>query len=143
LSQPSDGFVLRWITEVLVYSVTNVVLSAVAFDTQRVPWREGVEGVNDSPQVRIKRVTGHTTGSTPSRVKSLTGLFEAERRPVPMADAWEYETLRPPRGTTKKEATDPKAALNRLGSDGWELVDTVDYVGGGTKYLLFKRPVDP
>lgn len=43
-----------------------------------------------------------------------------------MADAWEYETLRPPRGATKKEATDPKAALNRLGPDGWELVDTVD-----------------
>ena len=53
---------------------------------------------------------------------------------------WEYETLRPPRGTMKKEAADPKAALNTLGEEGWELVDTVEYVGGGTKYLVFKRP---
>ena len=53
---------------------------------------------------------------------------------------WEYETLRPPRGSTKKEATDPKPALNDLGEEGWELVDTVEYVGGGTKYLVFKRP---
>lgn len=56
--------------------------------------------------------------------------------------AWEYETLRPPRGTTKKEATDPKEALNELGGDGWELVETVEYVGGGTKYLVFKRPAE-
>jgi hypothetical protein len=55
---------------------------------------------------------------------------------------WEYETLRPPRGSTKKEAVDPTDELNELGSDGWELVGTIDYVGGGTKYLLFKRPVE-
>lgn len=54
---------------------------------------------------------------------------------------WEYETLRPRRGPTKKEAIDPKAALNELGADGWELVDSVAYVGGGTKYLVLKRPV--
>ncbi|MBV0902553.1 DUF4177 domain-containing protein [Haloarcula salina] len=53
---------------------------------------------------------------------------------------WEYETLRPHRGSTKKEAVDPKDELNELGAEGWELVDTVEYVGGGTKYLLFKRP---
>lgn len=53
---------------------------------------------------------------------------------------WEYETLRPPRGPTKKEAIDPKAQLNELGGDGWELVTTVEYVGGGTKYMVFKRP---
>lgn len=55
---------------------------------------------------------------------------------------WEYETLRPPREATKKEASDPKAELNELGAAGWELVTTVEYVGGGTKFLLFKRPAD-
>jgi hypothetical protein len=59
---------------------------------------------------------------------------------APDSTVWEYETLRPPRGRTKKEATDPKAEMNELGEDGWELVDTVEYVGGGTKYLVFKRP---
>lgn len=61
-----------------------------------------------------------------------------------MSDAepvrWEYETVRPPRDETKKEADDPKAALNDLGSAGWELAATIDYEGGGTKYLVFKRP---
>ena len=53
---------------------------------------------------------------------------------------WEYETLRPPRDSTKKEAVDPEEELNALGSEGWELVESIEYVGGGTKYLLFKRP---
>ncbi|MCU4971934.1 DUF4177 domain-containing protein [Halobacteria archaeon AArc-m2/3/4] len=53
---------------------------------------------------------------------------------------WEYETVRPPREATMEEADDPKDVLNDLGSDGWELVDTIDYTGGGTKYLVFKRP---
>ena len=53
---------------------------------------------------------------------------------------WEYETLRPPRNSTMKEAVDPKTELNELGREGWELVGSVDYAGGGTKYLLFKRP---
>ncbi|WP_435062287.1 DUF4177 domain-containing protein [Halobaculum sp. EA56] len=57
-------------------------------------------------------------------------------------EAWEYETLQPPRGATRKEAVDPKAELNELGEEGWELVDTVDYVGGGTKYLVLKRPAE-
>ncbi len=30
--------------------------------------------------------------------------------------------------------------LDELGADGWELVATLDYVGGGTKYLVLKRP---
>lgn len=55
---------------------------------------------------------------------------------------WEYETVRPPRGSTKMEASDPRAELNELGAEGWELVDTIDYVGGGTKFLVFKRPQD-
>jgi len=53
---------------------------------------------------------------------------------------WEYRTLRPPRETTQKEARDPASALDEAGRDGWELVDTIDYVGGGTKFLVFKRP---
>jgi len=55
---------------------------------------------------------------------------------------WEYRTLEPPRDDTRKEATDPTAALDDAGADGWELVDTVDFVGGGTKFLILKRPVD-
>ncbi|MFC6731730.1 DUF4177 domain-containing protein [Haladaptatus sp. DYSN1] len=54
--------------------------------------------------------------------------------------AWEYKTIQPPRGSTKKEATDPTAELNELGSEGWELAESISYVGGGTKYLVFKRP---
>ncbi|WP_435114978.1 hypothetical protein [Halolamina sp. C58] len=59
-----------------------------------------------------------------------------------MSDQWEYETLRPPRGSTKKESTDPKAALDELGEEGWELAETIDYVGGGTKFLVLKRRVE-
>jgi len=54
---------------------------------------------------------------------------------------WEYETLRPPRGETRKEAEDPKDAINELAAEGWRLVDTIDYTGGGTKYLVFERLV--
>ncbi|HET7324733.1 MAG TPA: DUF4177 domain-containing protein [Halococcus sp.] len=55
---------------------------------------------------------------------------------------WEYKTLQPPQEVSMKEAKDPKAELNELGTDGWELAETIDYVGGGTKLLLFKRPID-
>ena len=58
------------------------------------------------------------------------------------AHRWEYKTLRPPRGETQKEAEDPEAELNDYGAHGWELVTSVDYTGGGTKYLVFKRPVE-
>ncbi len=53
---------------------------------------------------------------------------------------WEYETVRPERDATKKEAVDPKETLNELGSEGWELTETITYEQGGTKYLVFKRP---
>jgi hypothetical protein len=56
--------------------------------------------------------------------------------------AWEYRTLRPPREETKKETSDPTERLNELGANGWELADTLDYVGGGTKYIVLKRPAD-
>ncbi len=42
-----------------------------------------------------------------------------------------------------KEASDPTAELNRLGEEGWELVTTIDYEAGGTKYLVLKRPKEP
>ncbi|MFB6112386.1 MAG: DUF4177 domain-containing protein [Halobacteriaceae archaeon] len=58
------------------------------------------------------------------------------------ATAWEYQTIEPPRGPAEKEATDPTAALNSLGEEGWELATTVEYVGGGTKYLILKRPAN-
>ena len=54
---------------------------------------------------------------------------------------WEYEILRPPRAETKKEAENPKTEINELAAEGWRLVDTIDYTGGGTKYIVFERPV--
>lgn len=54
---------------------------------------------------------------------------------------WEYETARPPRDATREEAEDPKEMLNEFASEGWEFVDTIDYAGGGTKYIVFRRPV--
>ncbi|SDJ50312.1 protein of unknown function [Halovenus aranensis] len=59
----------------------------------------------------------------------------------PHPTRWEYKTCRPERDEIKKEAEDPEALLNEYSSDGWEFVDTIDYVGGGTKYLVFRRPV--
>lgn len=54
---------------------------------------------------------------------------------------WEYRTVEPPKGLTKREVVDPTEVLNELGAEGWELTDTLEYDKGGTKYLLFKRPV--
>jgi hypothetical protein len=54
-------------------------------------------------------------------------------------DRWEYQTLRVPRGETKKESEDPETQLNDLAAEGWRLVETVDYTGGGTKFLVFER----
>lgn len=39
-----------------------------------------------------------------------------------------------------KEARDPTDRLNELGDKGWDLVTTIDYAGGGTKYIILKRP---
>lgn len=58
-----------------------------------------------------------------------------------MPQQWEYETLEPPKGLTKRETVDPTDELNRLGAEGWELTGTISYDGGGTKLLLFKRPL--
>ncbi|MWG33266.1 DUF4177 domain-containing protein [Halomarina oriensis] len=58
-------------------------------------------------------------------------------------DHWEYETLRVPRGETKKESADPKVEINELAAEGWRLVETVDYTGGGTKFLIFERSTEP
>ncbi|MFC6723152.1 DUF4177 domain-containing protein [Halobium palmae] len=61
--------------------------------------------------------------------------------PTNDATRWEYETLRPKRDEARKEAEDPKDQLNELAGDGWRFVDTIDYTGGGTKFLVFERPV--
>ncbi|WP_232688739.1 DUF4177 domain-containing protein [Halobacterium zhouii] len=58
-----------------------------------------------------------------------------------MAQKWEYQTLEPPKGLTKRETVDPTEEMNRLGAQGWEFAGTVSYDRGGTKLLLFKRPV--
>lgn len=54
---------------------------------------------------------------------------------------WEYRAVEPPREPSKKEARDPTTALNEAAADGWVLDETIDYVGGGTKFLVFRRPV--
>ena len=61
-----------------------------------------------------------------------------ENRPV----KWEYRSIEPPRDSAKKESADPTADLNELGADGWELCESISYTGGGTKFLVLKRPVD-
>ena len=53
---------------------------------------------------------------------------------------WEYRSIEPPRDSAKKEAEDPTADLNELGEEGWELCESITYTGGGTKYLILKRP---
>lgn len=53
---------------------------------------------------------------------------------------WEYRSVRPPREETMKEAADPTGRLNELGANGWEVATTIDYAGGGTKYIIMKRP---
>lgn len=58
-----------------------------------------------------------------------------------MPQQWEYKTLEPPKGLTKRETVDPTDELNRLGTEGWELTETISYDGSATKLLVFKRPV--
>ncbi|AGN00063.1 hypothetical protein L593_00540 [Salinarchaeum sp. Harcht-Bsk1] len=58
-----------------------------------------------------------------------------------MPRQWEYHTIEPPKGLTKRETVDPTEELNRLGAEGWELAETISYDKGGTKLLVFKRPV--
>lgn len=60
----------------------------------------------------------------------------------PESTRWEYTTTRPPREATRKEASDPETLLNEYGADGWEFTETIEYTGGGTKFLVFKRPAD-
>jgi hypothetical protein len=81
---------------------------------------------------------GLTVGACP-RLIGLAELPTVAR--LAMVRQWEYETLEPPTGPTMRETADPKAELNRLGAEGWELAGTVSYEGGGAKLLLFKRPV--
>jgi hypothetical protein len=54
---------------------------------------------------------------------------------------WEYKSIEPPKGLTKRETVDPTARLNELGAEGWELAETISYDKGGTKLLVLKRPV--
>jgi hypothetical protein len=55
---------------------------------------------------------------------------------------WEYKAIEPPTELTKRESANPEERLNELGADGWRLVETVSYDGGGTKFLLFERRVE-
>lgn len=60
-----------------------------------------------------------------------------------MAQQWDYKTINPSESYAGLEvlAKDPESALNQLGDDGWELVETVEENIGKTKYLIFRRPV--
>lgn len=42
-----------------------------------------------------------------------------------------------------KEASDPTDRLNELGAEGWDVATTIDYAGGGTKYIIMKRLAEP
>jgi len=53
---------------------------------------------------------------------------------------WEYRVVQPPREPSKKEVRDPTQLFEEVAADGWELDETLDYVGGGTKFLVFRRP---
>ncbi|WP_293030108.1 DUF4177 domain-containing protein [Natronococcus sp.] len=55
---------------------------------------------------------------------------------------WEYKAVEPPTELTKRESANPEKRLNQLGADGWRLVETVSYDGGGTKFLLFERRLE-
>lgn len=58
------------------------------------------------------------------------------------SERWMYKTLRPPREETRKEADDPEDEINELAAEGWRLTMTIDYTGGGTKYIVFEHPAD-
>jgi hypothetical protein len=61
---------------------------------------------------------------------------------------WEYKTIEFGKrgaflGLLKVEASALSDALNKLGSEGWELVNSVSPIGGGNTsglVLIFKRP---
>jgi hypothetical protein len=57
------------------------------------------------------------------------------------SSGWEYRVVEPPREPSQKEARDPTETLNEAAAEGWELDETIDYVGGGTKFLVFRRRV--
>ncbi|SFR61776.1 hypothetical protein [Halogeometricum limi] len=61
----------------------------------------------------------------------------SDDRPV----EWEYKAVEPPKGLTKREAIDPTDRLNELGAERWEFTGTIEYDKGGTKFIVFKRPV--
>lgn len=52
---------------------------------------------------------------------------------------WEYKVIEPPTELTMRESANPEAALNELGEAGWRLSETIEYDGGGTKFLVFVR----
>ena len=55
---------------------------------------------------------------------------------------WEYKVIKPPSELTKRESSNPERRLNELAADGWRLVETVSYDGGGTKFLIFERSLE-
>ena len=55
---------------------------------------------------------------------------------------WEYKAVEPPTELTKRESANPEQRLNELAAEGWRLVETVSYDGGGTKYLIFERSLE-
>lgn len=127
---------------------TPVVSSAEGFN--RAERQNGAEVTALDPAIgdRVGTTVVHTadesiSGREGGSAAILSGA-DLHPRPMPGPDVrrWEYKTLRPARDETRKEAKDPQESLNALGDDGWEFAGTIDYTGGGTKYIVFKRPAD-
>lgn len=59
-----------------------------------------------------------------------------------MVQKWDYKTINPSESYAGVEVLtkDPQEALNELGDDGWELVESIEESVGKSKYLVFKRP---
>lgn len=59
-----------------------------------------------------------------------------------MVRKWDYKTINPSESFAGIDmlSKDPESALEELGDDGWELVETIEESIGRTKYLIFKRP---
>ena len=63
---------------------------------------------------------------------------------MPSRQQWEYKVVDLSSTWTPfsgKKSRNPEETLNELGSDGWELVDTLAEGGGNTQALVFKRPI--
>lgn len=62
--------------------------------------------------------------------------------PTELPQQWEYRAIEPPTELTNRESANPEERMTELGREGWRLVETISYDGGGTKFLIFERPIE-